>query len=161
MGGGPRGGEARRDEPAPDGDTLTAAGDTARRSVASRGSRRESIRTCLGCRERAPRSVLLRVVAAEVGGVWCAVPDPLHRSAGRGASLHLDPVCLDLAERRRAFARALRRSESLDLTALRAYVDAAGRPSGVAQRPRGGSPTRTVRAGSGSEADEHPMSTQP
>ena len=137
MGGRPRGGEARRHEPGSDGDTLSAAGDTARRSVASRGSRRESIRTCLGCRERAPRSVLLRVVAAEVGGVWCAVPDPLHRLAGRGASLHLDPACLDLAERRRAFARALRRSESLDLTALRAYVDAAGRPSGSPRRTQG------------------------
>ena len=91
--------------------------------------------------------------------MWCAVPDPLHRSAGRGASLHLDLACLDLAERRRAFARALRRSESLDLTALRAYIDAAGRPS--RDMARGGSPTRTVRAGSGSEADEHPMSTQP
>jgi predicted RNA-binding protein YlxR (DUF448 family) len=36
------------------------------------------------------------------------VPDPARRLPGRGASLHLDPDCLALAERRRAFGRALR-----------------------------------------------------
>jgi predicted RNA-binding protein YlxR (DUF448 family) len=40
--------------------------------------------------------------------------------------LHLDQVCLDAAERRRAFSRALRRSEPLDLTVLRTYVAEVG-----------------------------------
>jgi hypothetical protein len=67
------------------------------------------------------------VVAAEVDGVWAVVPDPRRRHAGRGAWVHPDRACLDLAERRRAFARALRRSGPLDLSALREFVAAAGR----------------------------------
>jgi uncharacterized protein len=88
------------------------------------------------------------VVAVEVGGSWVVVPDPHHRLVGRGASLHPEPGCLDLAERRRAFPRALRREGPLDLTELRAFV-AARRES-----------SPTVPDGSGSEADEHPMSAQ-
>jgi predicted RNA-binding protein YlxR (DUF448 family) len=66
------------------------------------------------------------VVAAGVGDDQVVVPDPHHRLAGRGAWLHPDPECLDLAERRRAFPRALRRVGPLDLTELRAFL-AAGR----------------------------------
>lgn len=36
------------------------------------------------------------------------VPDPRRRLPGRGAWLHPDSACLDLAVRRRAFRRALR-----------------------------------------------------
>jgi hypothetical protein len=51
------------------------------------------------------------------------VPDPARRLPGRGASLHLDPDCLALAERRRAFGRALRAGGvQLDSTRLREYV---------------------------------------
>ena len=85
------------------------------------------IRTCVGCRVRASRAVLLRVVAVEAGGDIVVVPDPHHRLAGRGAWLHPDPSCLDLAERRRAFPRALRRVGPLDSSALREFVTA-GRP---------------------------------
>ena len=80
---------------------------------------------CVGCRARGNRSVLLRVVAAEVDGVWSVLPDPSRTHNGRGASLHLDQACLELAERRRAFPRALRRGGPLDTTALRAFVAAA------------------------------------
>ena len=62
------------------------------------------VRTCVGCRERAPVTDLLRVVARD--GVL--VPDPRRRLPGRGASLHPSPECLRTAERRRAFPRALR-----------------------------------------------------
>ena len=62
------------------------------------------VRTCVGCRERAPVTDLLRVVARD--GVL--VPDPRRRLPGRGASLHPTPECLHAAERRRAFPRALR-----------------------------------------------------
>ena len=48
------------------------------------GLRQESLRTCVGCRARADRSVLLRVVAAEVDGDWSVVPDPRHRLPGPG-----------------------------------------------------------------------------
>jgi predicted RNA-binding protein YlxR (DUF448 family) len=64
----------------------------------------EPVRTCVGCRVRAAKSDLLRVVAVE--GVL--LPDPRGTSSGRGAHLHPDPGCLALAERRRAFQKALR-----------------------------------------------------
>jgi predicted RNA-binding protein YlxR (DUF448 family) len=41
---------------------------------------------------------------------------------GRGAHLHRDPACLELAERRRAFPRALRVPGPLDPAAVRAAV---------------------------------------
>jgi len=44
---------------------------------------------------------------------------------GRGAWLHPDPGCLDLATRRRAFGRALRHAGALDKQPL-AVVIAAG-----------------------------------
>jgi predicted RNA-binding protein YlxR (DUF448 family) len=87
------------------------------------------------------------VVAVEAGGEIVVAPDPRHRVAGRGAWLHPDPSCLDLAERRRAFPRALRRVGPLDSSAVREFVTA-------------GRCQPTVTDGSGSEADEHPMSAQ-
>ena len=87
------------------------------------------VRTCVGCRRRSARSVLLRVVAVEVDGVWSVVPDPGHKLAGRGASLHPDPACFGLAERRRAFVRALRRAGPLSLDPLRDHLAAVAGPS--------------------------------
>lgn len=63
---------------------------------------------------------LLRVVARD-GAV---VPDVRRRLPGRGAHLHLDVACLDLAERRRAFPRALRVPGPLDSAAVRAHLTA-------------------------------------
>ncbi|MBV9832166.1 MAG: YlxR family protein, partial [Marmoricola sp.] len=52
---------------------------------------------------------LLRVVAgADAEGHWSVVPDPTGTAPGRGAHLHPTADCLARAERRRAFARALR-----------------------------------------------------
>ncbi|MFC4461342.1 YlxR family protein [Pseudonocardia nematodicida] len=62
------------------------------------------IRTCVGCRTRERADRLLRVVA-EHGSL---LPDPRRRRPGRGAWLHPVTGCLDTAERRSAFARALR-----------------------------------------------------
>jgi uncharacterized protein len=50
-------------------------------------------------------------------------PDPAGRFPGRGAYLHPDPGCLDLAVRRRAFPRAFRLAGALDTTVLRAYFE--------------------------------------
>ncbi|MEU0552825.1 YlxR family protein [Dactylosporangium maewongense] len=73
------------------------------------------VRTCVGCRLRASSSELLRFVAIESGpDQFMAVPDPARRRPGRGAHLHPDPACLALAERRRAFGRALRIAGVLD-----------------------------------------------
>jgi uncharacterized protein len=79
------------------------------------------VRTCVGCRARVPKAELLRVVA----GKGAVVPDPSARLPGRGASLHPDRRCLDLAERRKAFPRALRVAGPLDLAELREHVEAA------------------------------------
>ena len=76
------------------------------------------MRTCVGCRERSAKSTLLRVVAD--GGLL--VPDPTGRMPGRGASVHPDPRCVDLAEKRRAFPRALRLPGPLDASLLREKV---------------------------------------
>ncbi|MFJ6720239.1 MULTISPECIES: YlxR family protein [unclassified Streptomyces] len=75
-------------------------------------------RTCVGCRERAAKSDLLRIVAV---GDEC-VPDPRGTLPGRGAYLHPAVVCLDQAVRRRAFPRALRSAGMLDTVVLRRVV---------------------------------------
>lgn len=93
------------------------------------------VRTCVGCRRRAPASELLRVVAVENHAVqvvaeppsrksgeavFSVVPDPQRRRPGRGAHLHPDPACLAMAERRRAFGRALRAVGVIDTGPLTA-----------------------------------------
>ncbi|MFG2887191.1 YlxR family protein [Streptomyces sp. NPDC048297] len=76
-------------------------------------------RTCVGCRERAAKDELLRIVKIEDE----CVPDPRGTLPGRGAYVHPAPVCLDQAVRRRAFTRALRAPGALDTKALRRYVE--------------------------------------
>jgi uncharacterized protein len=89
----------------------------------------EPIRTCVGCRTRAAASGLLRVVAVDE----TLVPDPQRRHPGRGAWMHPDIGCLRLAERRRAFPRALRSVGMLDTAAVHAYLT---QPPGDASGPR-------------------------
>jgi predicted RNA-binding protein YlxR (DUF448 family) len=62
------------------------------------------VRTCVGCRQRAAKSSLLRLVVAGDA----IVPDPGARLPGRGAYLHPSQGCFELAQRRRALVRALR-----------------------------------------------------
>jgi len=76
-------------------------------------------RTCVGCRERAAKTDLLRIVAIKDE----CVPDPRGTLPGRGAYVHPALVCLDQAVRRRAFPRALRAPGALDIKALRQYVE--------------------------------------
>ncbi|MEU8958326.1 YlxR family protein [Streptomyces sp. NPDC048518] len=76
-------------------------------------------RTCVGCRERAAKSELLRIVAKEGA---CA-PDPSGTLPGRGAYVHPALVCLDQAIRRRAFPRAFRAQGPLDTEAVRRAVE--------------------------------------
>ncbi|WP_210592843.1 YlxR family protein [Streptomyces sp. GESEQ-35] len=78
-------------------------------------------RTCVGCRQRAAKKDLLRIVAVEGE----CVPDHRGTLPGRGAYVHPALVCLDLAVRRRAFTRALRAPGALDTKALRFYVEQA------------------------------------
>ena len=75
--------------------------------------------------------MLLRVVLGlgEDGGP-VVVPDPERRRPGRGAWLHPDVSCLDLAVRRKAFGRALRSSATPDTTLVAGWV------AGLAQANR-------------------------
>jgi len=77
-----------------------------------------AVRTCVGCGSRAAKSDLLRLVAAgdEI------VPDAPARRPGRGAYLHLSQGCFDKAQRRRAFARALRVPGPLGTGGLAEYL---------------------------------------
>ncbi|HLP23195.1 MAG TPA: YlxR family protein [Microbacteriaceae bacterium] len=75
----------------------------------------EPVRTCIGCRSRAPRSQLIRLVVQH---------DVLHVDeskslAGRGAWVHPDASCVELADRRRAWQRALRVQIPLDSTPIK------------------------------------------
>ena len=84
-----------------------------------------------------------------MGGNLVVLPDPERRRPGRGAWLHPDLSCLDLAVRRRAFGRALRVSAPLDTTAVAEQIAAHEQTSVSNQGTE-----------SGFDADEHPMSTQ-
>jgi predicted RNA-binding protein YlxR (DUF448 family) len=78
------------------------------------------------------------------------VPDPARRLPGRGASLHLDPDCLALAERRRAFGRALRTGGVVvDTGPVREYLASV---HGAA--PNAGQIGHTVRVGTHPHSEE-------
>ncbi|WP_082487920.1 YlxR family protein [Leifsonia sp. Root112D2] len=74
----------------------------------------EPVRTCIGCRSRAPRSSLLRVVARESQ----LVVDETATLPGRGAWVHPTIECYTTATQRRAFGRALRAAVALDTHTL-------------------------------------------
>ncbi|MGL5865157.1 MAG: DUF448 domain-containing protein [Dermatophilaceae bacterium] len=50
-------------------------------------------------------------------------PDPGRCRPGRGAWLHQDVSCFDLAVRRRAFGRAFRSGAAPDASAIRAWIE--------------------------------------
>jgi predicted RNA-binding protein YlxR (DUF448 family) len=96
------------------------------------------VRTCIGCRKRVVVTELFRVVVASEStdgasiDVARVVPDPRHRLPGRGAWLHRDPGCVELAQRRKAFARALRANGPVDAGAVVEHVSQAGNDSTTA-----------------------------
>ncbi|PWH06742.1 DUF448 domain-containing protein [Brachybacterium endophyticum] len=67
-------------------------------------------RTCVGCRTVARRDQLVRIVAEQSpsGGAPRMRADPTGSAPGRGAWLHADASCLDLALQRGGFARSFR-----------------------------------------------------
>ena len=99
-----------------------------RRTESRDAGKARPVRTCVGCRQRANASELLRVVAVptdsqvQPGGHVEIVPDPRRRKPGRGAHVHPTTACLALAERRRAFGRALRVTGVCDLGPLREAI---------------------------------------
>ncbi|WP_295789323.1 YlxR family protein [uncultured Microbacterium sp.] len=82
----------------------------------------DPVRTCVGCRARAPRSSLLRVVAD--GSVL--VHDERAVLPGRGAWVHETDACVRKALTRRAFVRALRVSGPLDTQTFESHLQRKG-----------------------------------
>ncbi|RFA14462.1 nucleic-acid-binding protein [Subtercola boreus] len=78
------------------------------------------VRTCVGCRARAEKSSLLRVVAQNSQ----LVVDDGAVLPGRGAYLHATIHCLQNAVKRRAFGRALRSEGQLDISELETRLNA-------------------------------------
>jgi uncharacterized protein len=68
-------------------------------------TRHEAVRTCVACRLEAGKGALVRFVRDPSGAV---VEDPTGRAPGRGAYLHDDPACRELALKKRSLERALR-----------------------------------------------------
>jgi predicted RNA-binding protein YlxR (DUF448 family) len=64
----------------------------------------EPERSCVGCRERAPKADLLRIARTPEG----VRVDPTGTAPGRGAYVHRAAGCANAALRRGAIARALR-----------------------------------------------------
>ena len=84
------------------------------------------VRTCVGCRKRAAKNELVRViVGSDAYGHPAVVPDPAATAPGRGAHLHPTPECYDLAVRRRAFGRALRVTTGLSSAPVGEYLGSA------------------------------------
>jgi len=82
------------------------------------GRRAVPVRTCIGCGERAAKPDLVRVVAAGDE----LIPDVAMRLPGRGAYLHPSLACLERAQRRKAFPRALRLSAGLPAPRVAEYL---------------------------------------
>jgi uncharacterized protein len=76
--------------------------------------RREPVRTCVACRHEAGKGSLVRVVRGADG---VAAVDTTGRAQGRGAYLHRDPVCLEIARKKKALDRALKATVSAEIWA--------------------------------------------
>lgn len=89
------------------------------------------MRTCIGCRTRSSTANLIRVVidpsvairSTDEGAtsVQSVIVDTRRVLPGRGAWLHAKSECLEQAERRRAFRRALR-TNSVVVEAVHAFI---------------------------------------
>jgi uncharacterized protein len=93
------------------------SGPTSRSSrtpaLVSGAARPEPLRTCVGCRRRAPQSELVRLVVGPDHGILVSRTAP-----GRGAWLCRGSLtCLERAVKRDAFRRAFRRSVTSDSVA--------------------------------------------
>ena len=65
---------------------------------------RVGIRTCVACRQEAGKGALIRVVRGPDGS---AAVDPTGHAPGRGAYLHRNQACLEIARKRRQLERSL------------------------------------------------------
>ena len=68
---------------------------------------REPVRTCVACRQEAGKGALVRLVRLSDGS---AAVDSTGRAPGRGAYLHSDAKCIEIARKRKALERSLKAS---------------------------------------------------
>jgi hypothetical protein len=89
----------------------------------------DGTRMCIGCRQRAPREELARLVADSDGRVFY---DRYRKAPGRGAHLCYRAACVDNMIQSRAMGRALKRAVTVDdadalkramLTGIEARID--------------------------------------
>jgi predicted RNA-binding protein YlxR (DUF448 family) len=76
--------------------------------------RREPVRTCVACRVEAGKRAMVRIVRRADGG---AEVDRTGHAAGRGAYLHADVSCVEIARKKKAVERALKAVVSPELWA--------------------------------------------
>lgn len=81
----------------------------------------EPVRTCVGCRQQASRSELLRLTLQN----QILQVDEKAVNSGRGAWLHANRECLLLAVNRKSFNRGFRKSQEIDVSALAKYIEQA------------------------------------
>jgi predicted RNA-binding protein YlxR (DUF448 family) len=102
-----------------------------------------AIRMCVGCRQRATVDQLLRVAlhpgerSDDRNLTVTVLADPRRRVLGRGAWVHPDPACVALADRRRAFGRALKSSAPVNSAQVAGYVETLARPPSSRPQPSG------------------------
>ncbi|HXQ56925.1 MAG TPA: YlxR family protein [Actinomycetes bacterium] len=89
-------------------------------------------RTCVVCRSTTAKRTLHRIVRTPAGTV---AYDPTGKAPGRGAYLCGQPVCLDMAVRRRSIQRALKVTDTVAANAAveelrnRMWSGSAGQPA--------------------------------
>lgn len=84
------------------------------------GPQREPERTCVGCRDKAAKGLLLRVARTPEG----VRVDLEGKLPGRGAYVHRELGCVEAASKRGAFGRALRAGLDADEAArLRSDIE--------------------------------------
>lgn len=88
-------------------------------------SNQEPIRTCVGCRERASKADLVRLVILD----GTLTVDRDFTVPGRGAYLHPRPDCVESALRRRALPRALRWQGNLNVDTVSEQLTAGVHPA--------------------------------
>lgn len=88
---------------------------------ARRTQRRSPIRTCIATREAHPDHELLRLVV-DPDGSGRILADPSRSLPGRGAWITPTLEAVELADKRRAIARALRVSTPVDIGHVRTYL---------------------------------------
>lgn len=79
------------------------------------------LRTCVGCRAKAQRSALVRLVVDRRDAAPAVTIDHTASAPGRGAWVHQIPHCLDRALTTGAIPRGLRTVASVDMSKVTAW----------------------------------------